>query len=152
MALIAITSCRKLEDYRQAILHAGGDVRVVDASMPVDDALGGVDGLLLTGGDDVAPARYGEGAHASVTEVDAARDAFEIGLVKAARERGLPILAICRGIQVLNIAGGGSLVQDIPTQVAGALDHRLTVPPHESYELAHEVWLESDSLLSSLMR
>ena len=152
MPLIAITACRKLEDYRQAILHAGGEVRVVDVSMKTADALAGVDGLLLSGGDDVEPGRYGEEMHASVTEVDTARDAFEIGLVGAARQQGLPILAICRGIQVLNVAGGGTLVQDIPTQVAGALEHQLKVPPHQAYALAHEIWLERDSLLSTLMR
>jgi putative glutamine amidotransferase len=152
MPLIAVTSCRKLEDYRQAILHAGGEVRIIDAAMSVDHALAGVDGLLLTGGDDVEPERYGEEAHATVTEIDAARDAFEIGLVEAARRQGLPVFAICRGIQVLNVAAGGTLIQDIPTQVAGALEHRLKVPPHQPYALAHEVWLERDSLLSSLMR
>ena len=151
MPLIAITNCRKLEDYRQAVLHAGGEVRVIDASMPVADALAGVDGLLLSGGDDVEPQRYGETALPSVT-VDTARDVFEIALVAAARQEGLPIFAICRGIQVLNVAGGGTLVQDIPTQLAGALDHQLKIPPHQAYELAHEIWLERDSLLSSLMR
>jgi putative glutamine amidotransferase len=64
----------------------------------------------------------------------------------------LPILAICRGIQVLNVAGGGTLVQDIPTQVKGALEHKLSVPQHEPYALAHEVWLDKDTLLARLMR
>ena len=152
MPLIAITSCRKLEDYRQAMLHVGADVRVVDSSMSIDDALSGAHGLLLTGGDDVEPARYGETADPSVTVEDAARDTFEFGLVAAARRQGLPVLAICRGIQVLNVASGGTLVQDVPSQVAGALEHKLAAPPHQSYELAHEVWLEKDSLLSRLMR
>jgi len=57
MALIGITACRKLEDYKQSILHVSGEVRIVDASMSVDDALNGIDGLMLTGGDDVAPSR-----------------------------------------------------------------------------------------------
>jgi putative glutamine amidotransferase len=151
MPAIGITACRKLEDYRQSILHAGGEPHVVDASMRVDDVLAGIDGLLLTGGDDVAPTRYGETPHPAVVEAEAARDEFEIALVKAARERGLPILAICRGIQVLNVACGGTLVQDIPSQVAGAGPHSLTVPPSEPYSLAHEIWLEKDSLLSKLM-
>jgi len=120
--------------------------------MAVDAALSGVDGLLLTGGDDVAPPIYGEQPHATVTEAEPGRDEFEIGLVKAALERGVPIFAICRGVQVLNVACGGTLVQDIPSQVTGALAHDLPVPPNQSYSLAHEIWLEKDSLLSNLMR
>ena len=152
MPRIGITSCRKLEDYRQAILHVGGDPHVVDATMTVDAALEGVGGLLLTGGDDVEPARYGETSHGTVVEAEAGRDEFEIGLVNAARERGLPVFAICRGIQVMNVAGGGTLVQDIPSQIPGALVHALPVPPNQSYALAHEIWIEKDSLLSRLMR
>jgi putative glutamine amidotransferase len=152
MPLIAISACRKIEDYKQSILHVGGEVRVVDASMSVEDALAGILGLLLTGGDDVAPARYGELAHATVVEAEAGRDEFEIGLIEGARSRQLPIFAICRGIQVLNVAAGGTLVQDIPSHIHGALPHSLPAPPHESYELAHEVWLDKDTLLVRLMR
>jgi putative glutamine amidotransferase len=152
MPLIAISACRKIEDYKQSILHVGGEVRLVDTSMGVDEALAGVQGLLLTGGDDVAPSRYGESAHATVVAAEPGRDEFEIGLIGAARARGLPIFAICRGIQVLNVAGGGTLEQDIPSHVHGALPHSLPAPPHESYELAHEVWLDKDTLLTRLMR
>src|SRR4051812_24457491 len=152
MPLIAISACRKIEDYKQSILHVGGDVRLVDVSMPIDEALEGVDGLLLTGGDDVAPSRYGEEPEASVVEAASGRDEFEIGLVAAARARALPVFAICRGSQVLNVAAGGTLVQDIPSHVHGALAHSLPAPPHESYELAHEVWLDKDTLLARLMR
>jgi len=151
MALIGITVCRKLEDYKQAILHVGGEVRIVDVSMSVEDALKGVDGLMLTGGDDVAPSRYGEPAHETVVEAEPGRDEFEIALVNAARARALPLFAICRGVQVLNVACGGTLVQDIPSQVRGALPHSLKVPPNEPYSLAHEVWLDKDTLLSQLM-
>ena len=151
MPLIAITSCRKIEDYRQSVLHTGGEVRLIDASMPVAEALAGVDGLLLSGGGDVDPARYGEAPHDKLEEVDPARDAFEIALIAAAREQDLPIFAICRGVQVLNVAAGGTLVQDIPSQVPGALKHSMEVPPHPPYELAHEVWVEKDSLLAKLM-
>jgi gamma-glutamyl-gamma-aminobutyrate hydrolase PuuD len=151
MPMIGITSCRKLEDYKQSILHVGGEVRIVDASMAIDEALTGIDGLLLTGGDDVAPARYGEAPHPTVVEAEPGRDEFELALVKAARDRHLPIFAICRGIQVLNVAFGGTLVQDIPSQISGALPHTLKIPPNEPYTLAHEVWLEKGSLLSNLM-
>jgi putative glutamine amidotransferase len=150
MAPVGISVCRKIEDYKQSILHAGGEVRLLDHSMAPADALKGICGLLLTGGEDVAPARYGEAPHPS--DVDDARDEFEIALVEEARRLDLPILAICRGIQLLNVAAGGTLVQDIPSQVAGALEHQLAVPQHEPYALAHEVWLDKDTLLARLMR
>jgi putative glutamine amidotransferase len=150
MPLIAISACRKLEDYRQSILHTGGEVRIIDPSMAVADALAGVDGLLLTGGGDVEPARYGATPHEKLEDVDPARDEFEIGLIAAARTGDLPIFAICRGVQVLNVAAGGTLVQDIPSEVTGALKHSLDAP-HPPYELAHEVWVEKDSLLAKLM-
>ena len=152
MSVIAITSCRKLEDYRQAVLHVGGEVRIVDPAIGCAEALSGADGLLLTGGDDVMPTRYGEAAHATFVEAEAGRDEFELGLIRAARTRGLPLFAICRGLQVLNVACGGTLVQDIPSHVRGALTHALDVPPHQSYSLAHEVWIDKDTLLWKLMR
>src|SRR4029453_9514948 len=122
MAVIGITTCRKLEDYRQSILHVGGEPRVLDGSMSVGDALPGVDGLLPTGGEDVAAAKYGEGPHETVVDDDPGRDDFEIALIAAARARRLPIFAICRGVQVLNVACGGTLVQDIPSQLPGSLE------------------------------
>jgi len=152
MAVIGITQCRKLEDYRQSVLHVGGTPTILDPSMTTEQALSGVDGLLLTGGDDVSPSRYGEAAHTATVEAEQGRDEFEIALILTARARQLPILAICRGIQVLNVACGGTLVQDIPSQIAGALAHSLPVPPNQPFSLAHEVWLERDSLLSRLMR
>jgi putative glutamine amidotransferase len=152
MTVIGIAACRKLEDYRQSILHAGGEPRILDSSMPVEEALAGIGGLMLTGGGDVAPSRYGEAAHATIEEAEPGRDEFEIALIGAARSRNLPIFAICRGIQVLNVACGGTLVQDIPSQIAGALAHSLTVPQHEPYALAHEVWVDKDSVLARLMR
>jgi putative glutamine amidotransferase len=151
MALIGITACGKLEDYRQAVIHVGGEVRILERSMTPVDALNGIGGLLLPGGGDVEPARYGEEPHPSLVDVEPLRDEFEIALVREARSRNLPIFAICRGLQVLNVAFGGTLVQDIPTQVPGALEHRFAVPPHEAFALAHEVWIDKDTKLARLM-
>jgi putative glutamine amidotransferase len=151
MARIGITRCRQIEDYRQAVLHVQADARLVDSSMSVADALAGIDGLLLTGGSDVDPARYGEAPHSTVVDVEPDRDAFEMALVTEARARHLPILAICRGVQLLNVACGGTLVQDIPSQVHGALPHHLSPPAHQSYDIAHEIWIDKDTLLSRLM-
>jgi len=152
MPLIGVTNCRKLEDYRQSVIHVGGEVRVLETTTDLAGALKGLDGLLLTGGGDVDPIQYGEAPHATYDPAEPGRDAFEIGLVTAARQQGLPVLAICRGIQLLNVACGGTLVQDIASQVPGALSHRLEVPPHQAMEYAHEVWIDKDSQLANLMR
>jgi len=153
MPLIGVTNCRKIEDYRQSVLHVGGDVRVLDPTSDAASAMAGVDGLLLTGGGDVDPSRYGEARHEKFSPtIETGRDDFELALVKIAQERQLPILAICRGIQVLNVARGGTLVQYIPAQVPGALSHQLELPPHQPMEFAHEVWIDKDTLLAKLMR
>src|SRR5258705_13220915 len=78
--------------------------------------LDSVSGLVLTGGEDVDPARYGEQRHEKVRSVNVARDATEAALVEEARARGIPVLAIWRGLQILNVPLGGTLVQDIPSQ------------------------------------
>jgi len=151
MAVIGITACRKLEDYRQAVLHVGGEVRVLEPGTDAAAALEGIAGLLLTGGNDVDPAHYGQAAHPRVEKAEDGRDEFELALVTVARERQLPVFAICRGVQVLNVAGGGTLIQDIPSEVPGAVNHSYPCPPHQSYTLAHEVWVDKDTLLARLM-
>jgi putative glutamine amidotransferase len=82
-----------------------------------------VDGLLLSGGDDVDPAHYGEDRHEKCGTITPERDVAELALIPWAIDEGKPILAICRGIQVLNVALGGSLFQDIQAQVPGAQKH-----------------------------
>jgi putative glutamine amidotransferase len=81
------------------------------------------EGLVLTGGEDVDPALYGQTPHEHLHAVNRVRDDTEIALVHAAREAGKPILAICRGPQLLNVALGGTLVQDIPSQLPDAIPH-----------------------------
>jgi putative glutamine amidotransferase len=152
MPLIAITHCDKLDDYKHSIVNAGGDVRVVDATMSPADALAGVSGVLLSGGEDVSPELYGEAPAPQLGKVNAARDAFEVAVIKEARRMQLPILGICRGIQMLNVACGGSLVQDIASQVPGSMPHTFKVPEFEAYHLAHELWLEDGTVLERLMR
>jgi putative glutamine amidotransferase len=82
-----------------------------------------IDGLLLTGGDDVHPSLFGEAPHPRIDLVDEQRDRFEIALLGAARERRMPVFGICRGIQIMNVALGGDLYQDIPSQAESALGH-----------------------------
>lgn len=94
------------------------------------DVVGVLDGLVLTGGGDIDPAAYGEEAHPSVSGVDPDRDRSELALLSAALERDLPVLAICRGIQVLNVHRGGSLVQHLP-ETTGRDDHRRKLGTYE---------------------
>ncbi len=82
-----------------------------------------VDGLVLTGGEDVNPSFYGQPRAEKCGASNESRDRTEIALIRAAQELGKPILAICRGPQVLNVALGGTLIQDIPSEVPGALEH-----------------------------
>ena len=148
--LIAVSPCRALPDYRESVCRAGGEPRVLDpATDRAEDVLTWCRGLLLTGGADVDPARYGEPRHPSVFEIDSARDEYEIGLVNKAIAAGIPVLAICRGMQVMNVACGGTLVQDIPSQVFGALEHTIKTP---LVGLAHEVWVVRGSVLWTLMQ
>lgn len=100
-----------------ASLHRAGGRAVLLPATDIDDAeaaLAPFDGLLLAGGGDIEPARYGGGAHPEVYGVDPARDAAEFALLGAALARGLPTFAICRGMQVLNVALGGTLHQHLP--------------------------------------
>lgn len=153
MPTIAVSSCRKLPDYIESIRRAGGDPRVVECTGTGGDdpatVLADVDGLLLTGGGDIDPRLYHEATHELFDAAEPGRDAFEIALVNSALERDLPILAVCRGLQVLNVAKGGTLVQDIPSQVPGAVDHSISTP---SYAIAHEVWIAKGSRLWTLMQ
>ncbi len=113
------------EAYTDAI-SAAGLVPLVVPPLPAAVAsrvLDAVQGLVLTGGEDVAPRRYGAVPHATVSDVHEARDECEIALVRAARERAIPTLAICRGIQLANVAFGGTLVQDIPSEHPEAAAH-----------------------------
>jgi putative glutamine amidotransferase len=86
------------------------------------------DGLVLTGGGDIEPSRFGETRHATVDDVSPARDALELGLTLRAVKDEVPLFAICRGIQVLNVALGGTLVQDIPSEWPNALTHSQKEP------------------------
>jgi putative glutamine amidotransferase len=112
--------------YVRAVAGAGGVPLILSQLMQpeqVGPALDACDGLLLTGGEDVDPAHYGEAPSPKLGAVDRERDQFELALVAAARERGLPVLGICRGIQLINVALGGTLYQDLPTERPSAVDH-----------------------------
>lgn len=149
MPVIAIAPCAKLHDYEESIRRAGGDVRILDhaADAPAD-VVRTVDGILLPGGGDVKPSLYGEAPHPSFDAAEPGRDEYEIDLARCALEANVPLLAICRGIQVLNVARGGTLVQHLPDEPGGNVNHALREPP---YAIAHDVWVTSGSLLERVM-
>jgi len=110
--------------YRDALESAGADLVVLH---PGDAVPADIDGLCLSGGGDIESARYGE-ADVACADVDTDRDALEIEIAKAAIERDLPVLGICRGFQVLNVVRDGSLIQDVaghrPEEREGLVEHR----------------------------
>ena len=119
--------------YVHALMRAGLVPLVVPPVLDADAAcaaLYGVRGLVLTGGEDVGPARYGAAPHPRLGETDPARDAVELALIAGAEQRGLPVLAICRGIQILNVALGGTLYQDLGSERGGPIDHGDTQSRH----------------------
>ena len=130
------------DDYVRAVETAGGLPLVLAPGDPKDAAalaaayLDRVGALVLSGGADVDPALYGEERHETVTSVFPERDVFELALVKDALQRDMPVLAICRGHQLLNVAAGGTLFQDIASQVDAAAVHD---PDQERWERCHEV-------------
>jgi putative glutamine amidotransferase len=149
MALIAIAQNRRVSDYMESVRRAGGEpIEVVAGGETPEQILARVDGLMLTGGGDVDPRLYGETPHGTFEAAETDRDAFEIALSRAAVANGIPFLAICRGMQVLNVAMGGTLIQDIPSQVPGALGHSV---PEPRFAIAHEVWVAKDSKLSEML-
>jgi putative glutamine amidotransferase len=125
--LIGITPCSRIDDYVESVKRAGAEPLVLSNDDDPAAVLDRVDGVLLTGGLDVDPALYGEAPHPA-TEAAPERDRFEIPLSKAALERDVPLFAICRGVQVMNVAAGGTLVQDIPSAVGLELPHSIDVP------------------------
>ncbi len=110
-------------DYVRAVVAAGGAPVLVPPGAPVEETLGVVDGLVFSGGSDLDPELYAAEAHAETAGVIRERDDFELGLMQAALERDIPMLAICRGSQVLNVALGGDLEQHVPDRV-GTEIHR----------------------------
>jgi putative glutamine amidotransferase len=137
--------------YRRGLERAGASVVILshleDPAMTAMK-LKFLDGLLLPGGDDIDPAYYGETPHPKLEIVDRPLDEFEFMLMKRAHQGNLPVFGICRGAQLLNVFFGGTLFQDIPTQVAAPtpVAHRLKVNG-ESRHCAHEMMISPDSLL-----
>ncbi len=120
------TRVRLNDAYVRALQAAGLVPVIVPPSLSLDEArtiVAGVAGVVLSGGEDVAATRYGARPHPATQRPHAGRDDTELALVAAARDAGRPLLAICRGIQLLNVALGGTLVQDLPTERPSTIAH-----------------------------
>jgi putative glutamine amidotransferase len=136
------------EAYTNAVIAAG----LIPLVLPVDasiasTALGGVAGLVLTGGEDVDSRWFNETLHPDAGPTHIARDEYEIALSRVARERRIPTLALCRGAQIMNVALGGSLMQDIPSQRPGT---RHPTSKHRA-DRVHAVELDPGSRLASVV-
>ncbi|MEO8502660.1 MAG: gamma-glutamyl-gamma-aminobutyrate hydrolase family protein [Acidobacteriota bacterium] len=142
-----------VEPYLVALIATGVDpqrIRVASPGTAQADVMSGATALLLCGGADVEPARYGEGVieNAGVSAVPA-RDALEWELLDVARERRTPVFGVCRGMQVLNVYFGGSLYQHLPLQRPGGVEHSI----EPSATLAHAVFVElGEQPLARLLR
>ncbi|MGD2158100.1 MAG: gamma-glutamyl-gamma-aminobutyrate hydrolase family protein [Anaerolineales bacterium] len=140
------------EAYAQALVEAGAAPLLIPMDLPTvafHEILSRLDGVLLSGGGDIHPKFFGVQTDLELRSVNPDRDRMELHLVEVLVQNGLPFLGICRGIQTLNVALGGSLYLDIPTQLPNAIEHDI----HHSQprdHLAHPVRVEGDSRLGKI--
>ena len=155
--LIGITTSARTEtghfrlstSYVDAVRRAGGIPILLPPGEPFQaELLERLDGLILSGGGDMDPAWYGGRPHPTMFSIDAERDESEVALVRQLVERGMPTLCICRGAQVLNVACGGMLWQDIPSQIGNGLAHQVSSPRDAR---AHRVAIAEGSRLAALV-
>lgn len=140
--------------YVDAVVAAGGVPLILPAredETQIDALLGVVDGVLLSGGGDIAPELYGDATvHPTTYGVHPLRDAWELALLAGALARETPILAICRGIQVLNVGMGGTLVQDVADLWPGAIEHQQQHAGLATDQIGHGASLVPGSLAADL--
>ncbi len=135
-------------EYVEAVRRAGGiPVLIAPGEPQLDDLLERLDGLVLAGGGDIDPARWGGDPHPTIEFVDAARDDLELDLARRVVDEGIPTLAVCRGMQVLNTALGGSLHPHLPDAVDTDVPHRL----EPKWSHTHAVEAEAGSLVAEVM-
>jgi putative glutamine amidotransferase len=125
-----------------SLIHLTRDAEVIEAHYARCDA------ILFAGGEDVGPAHYGAAPHPKLGPTNPAQDELEIALARHAVADGKPVLGVCRGIQLLNVALGGTLYQDIPSEIQGALNHSESTDRRDMSHLAHPIALAEDSWLA----
>lgn len=136
-------------DYSQSIQEAGGipvAIAPLDSKEYLDDIIDKLDGLVLTGGGDVDPIHYGEAHKKNLGRIEVRRDALEMHLLERALEKGIPVLGICRGLQLINVYFGGTLIQDIPTEYKTELNHSALCASKSSF--VHKVKLKGKSVIA----
>jgi len=142
------------ETYVQALVQTGANPVLVPSDLP-EDVLGGLvlrlDGMLFSGGGDIEPHHYSTEIHPSLSYLDSERDRVEFFLLDKVLQKGMPFLAICRGVQVLNVSLGGTLYLDIPSQIPGALKHSYSPAEIPIDFLAHEVQVEIGSRIAEIV-
>lgn len=141
-------------EYVEAVRRAGGiPVLIPAGETEIDALLSRLDGLILSGGGDVDPELYAGAKHIEIYMVDPERDGTEMRLARQVAANGMPTLCICRGLQVLNVALGGSLVEHLPDEVGEAITHRNPPPGHaqiSSYAL-HPLRVDASSRLADVL-
>jgi putative glutamine amidotransferase len=137
-------------DYVAGVVGAGGaPVVLPPIAEAAEEMVRGIDGLLLSGGSDLDPGYYGEEPLPELDVIIPERDAFEMACLGHALERGVPVFGICRGLQVLNVALGGTLYQDLPSQLEeGSIAHRQHMP---KWQWTHEVEVDTGSEVAKIM-
>ncbi|MGZ8780946.1 MAG: gamma-glutamyl-gamma-aminobutyrate hydrolase family protein [Thermoanaerobaculia bacterium] len=134
--------------YVESVRRAGGiPVLIPPQAENADELMRELDGFLLAGGHDCDPAIYGEERHPTIEPMDARRQANDLALAEAARKHGVPTLGICLGVQVMNIAAGGTLIQDIDTQHHTEIRH--ASEPED--RVRHDVIVEKGTQLASIL-
>jgi putative glutamine amidotransferase len=138
-------------DYVEGVIQAGGvPVVLPPVAEAAEEMARCIDGLLMCGGTDLDPGYYGEEPIPELGETLPARDAFEMALLGHALERGTPVFGICRGLQLLNVALGGTLYQDLSSQVGdGSIAHRQQMP---KWQWTHEVEVSGGSEMAKIMK
>lgn len=142
---------RVSSNYINSVFAAGGipvNIPIIHNEKDYNNYLDILDGIIFTGGLDVSPLTYGENPLKEINLISSIRDKYEMGLFKKAYERKLPILGICRGLQIGNIVLGGNLYQDINTQVPGSLGHRPKGIPND--EFYHSINIKKNTKLYNI--
>ncbi len=140
-----------LPGYLNAIIKAGGVPFILPLTCDNDvikKSVERIDGLVMTGGQDVNPSLYGEKIHEKCGSISDERDNFEMILLEEASKQNMPMLGICRGLQIINVFFGGTLYQDLPLEYPSEIEHRMKAPNNRE---EHKVKVEKDTILYSLM-